>query len=157
MHFLKLSAEARRASSLLPIVLLLVSACNNSDNNQDMTQEPPAPQRGDLIGDAPTLVASYSPDELLGLASSNEVAQQLAGEVLTPACRVDVYHLEYQTVDPAGNITPASGALMVPNDAGSQCQGERPIVLYAHGTNTDRNFNIADLQDSENAEGLLMA
>ena len=34
--------------------------------------EPPTPQRGELIGDV-SLVASYSPAELLALASSNEV------------------------------------------------------------------------------------
>ena len=70
--------------------------------------EPPEPQRGDLIGDAPTLVASYSPEELLALASSNEVTQLLLEEVLTPECQIDVYRFEYQTVDPAGEITPAS-------------------------------------------------
>ena len=46
---------------------------------------------------------------------------------------------------------------MVPNDSASQCQGARPIVLYAHGTNADRAFNIADLQTADNGEGLLMA
>ena len=46
---------------------------------------------------------------------------------------------------------------MVPNDSDSQCQGERPIVLYAHGTHPDKAFNIADLEASGNGEGLLMA
>ena len=149
---------------LLPLVLLLLCACESSDDDEDTTPapeppappSPPAPQRGDLIG-APTLVASYSPDELLAVASSNEVAQLLVDQILTPDCRIDVYHLEYQTVDPAGNLTPASGAVMVPDDSGSTCQGERPVVLYAHGTNTDRAFNIADLEAPDNGEGLLMA
>jgi pimeloyl-ACP methyl ester carboxylesterase len=144
---------------VLPVMLLLLCACDSNDDDEEPPPEPapPVPQRGELIGDAPTLVASYSPDELLAVASSNEVAQLLADEVLTPECRIDVYHLQYQTADPTGNITPASGALMVPNDSASQCQGARPIVLYAHGTNTDKAFNIADLQASDNSEGLLMA
>jgi pimeloyl-ACP methyl ester carboxylesterase len=144
---------------VLPVMLLLLCACDNNDDDEEPPPEPapPVPQRGELIGDAPTLVASYSPDELLAVASSNEVAQLLADEVLTPECRIDVYHLQYQTADPTGNITPASGALMVPNDSASQCQGARPIVLYAHGTNADKAFNIADLQASDNSEGLLMA
>jgi dipeptidyl aminopeptidase/acylaminoacyl peptidase len=146
-------------SPILPVVLLLLSACDNSDDDEAMAPEPepPAPQRGDLIGEAPTHKASYSPGDLLALASSNEVAQLLVEEVLTPECTIDVYHLEYQTVDPAGNITPASGALMVPNDSADQCQGERPIVLYAHGTNPDKTFDIANLEAEDNAEGLLMA
>jgi len=144
----------------IPVLLAMLSACDSSDdNNNDMAPEPepPAPQRGELIGDAPTFTASYSPDELVALASANEVAERLVEAVLTPECTVDVYHVEYQTVDPAGNITPASGALMVPNDSASQCQGERPVVLYAHGTNPDQAFNIADLEDPDNGEGLLMA
>ena len=142
----------------LPLVLLLLCACENSDDDSvPPDPEPPPPQRGDLIGEAPTLVASYSPDELLALASPDELTQLLLEEVLTPECQIDVYRFEYQTVDPAGDITPASAALMVPNDSASQCQGERPIVLYAHGTNTNKAFNLADLESSENGEGLLMA
>jgi pimeloyl-ACP methyl ester carboxylesterase len=142
---------------VLPLVLLLFCACERSDNDEDTDPEPPAPQRGELIGEAPTLVASYSPDELLALVSSNEVTQLLLEEVLTPECRIDVYHFEYHTIDPARDITPASAALMVPNDSASPCLGERPIVLYAHGTKSDKAFNIADLEASDNGEGLLMA
>ena len=140
----------------LPLVLSLLCACGSSDDQgAPRDPEPPPPQRGDLIGEAPTLVASYSPDELLALASSDEVTQLLLREVLMPECRIDVYRFEYQTVDPAGLLTPASAALVVPNDSASPCQGERPIVLYAHGTNTNKAFNMADLSD--NGEGLLMA
>jgi dienelactone hydrolase len=143
---------------VLPPVLLLFCACGGSDDDDTPPDpDPPAPQRGELIGDAPTVVASYSPDDLLALAGSNEVAQLLLEEVLTPECQIDVYHFEYHTVDPEGDITPASAALMVPNDSASNCQGERPIVLYAHGTTADHAFNIADLEASDNSEGLLMA
>ena len=141
---------------VLPLVPLLLCACGGSDDDAPPDPDPP-PQRGELIGDAPTLVASYSPDELLALVGSNEVAQLLVEEVLSPECRIDVYHFEYHTIDPAENITPASAALMLPDDAANPCQGERPIVLYAHATNADKAFNIADLEDSDNAEGLLMA
>jgi alpha/beta superfamily hydrolase len=143
---------------VLPLaLLLLLCACGSSDDDENTPAEPPEPQRGDLIGDAPTLVASYSPQELLALAGSDEVTQLLLEEVLSPDCQIDLYHFEYQTVDPAGDITPASAALMVPNDSESPCQGERPIVLYAHGTNTDQAFNMADLETSDNTEAFLMA
>lgn len=140
----------------LPLLfLLLLCGCGSSDDdNGSGNPDPPDPQRGDLIGEA-TLVASYSPDELLALAGAGDLTELLLEEVLTPECTVDVYHYEYQTVDPAGEITPASAALMVPNDAATTCQGERPLVLYAHGTNTDEAFNIADL--ANNSEGLFIA
>jgi alpha/beta superfamily hydrolase len=140
----------------LAISLLLLSACGSSDDDDGTTPDP-APQRGELIGDAPTLVATYTPDELLAIAASDEVAQLLLEEVLTPACSIDVYRFEYQTIDPQEVITPASAALMVPNGPASPCQGARPIVLYAHGTHTDKAFNIADLESSDNSEALLMA
>ena len=46
---------------------------------------------------------------------------------------------------------------MVPNDSASPCQGERPIVLYAHGTHTEIAFDMADVESSDNTESLLMA
>ena len=133
----------------------MLCGCGSSDDdNGSGNPDPPDPQRGDLIGEA-TLVASYSPDQLLALAGAGDLTELLLEEVLTPECTIDVYRYEYQTVDPAGEITPASAALMVPNDAATACQGERPVVLYAHGTNTDEAFNIADL--GNNSEGLFIA
>jgi alpha/beta superfamily hydrolase len=140
----------------LPLALLLLSGCGSSDDDDGADPEP-APQRGDLIGAAPTLIASYTPDELLALAASDEVTQLLLEEVLSPSCGIDVYHFEYQTIDPGEEITPASAALMVPNDSASSCQGARPIVLYAHGTQTEVAFDISDLESPDNSEALLMA
>ena len=141
---------------ILPYVLLCaLMGCDNNDGKMGGSP-PPAPQRGELIGDV-SLVASYSPDDLLALASSGTVTREILDQVLSPDCTIDVYHYEYRTVDPAGELTPASGALMLPNDSGSDCQGERPIVLYAHGTNPDKAYNLADLESSNNTESLLIA
>jgi alpha/beta superfamily hydrolase len=143
---------------MLPLVLLPLAACGNGNDN-DVTPEPdpePMAQRGDLIGE-PQLEATLSPDELLALVGADDAAQLLLEEVLTPDCGIDVYRFEYQTVDPAGNLTPVSSALMVPDDAATRCQGERPIVLYAHGTHTDKAFNMSDLESASNTEALLMA
>ena len=142
---------------VLPLVLAsLLAACDNSNGDMGGPPDPPTPQRGDLIGNL-SLVASYSPSELLALIGSGTVTQEILDAVLSPDCRIDVYHFEYRTVDPAGELTPASGALMVPNDSGSGCQGERPIVLYAHGTNPDKAYNLADLESSNNTESVLIA
>jgi alpha/beta superfamily hydrolase len=141
---------------LLPLTLLSVlAACDNGDGDMGGPPEP-EPRRGDLIGDV-SLVASYSPDELLALLSSGTVSQAILEQILSPDCGIDVYHYEYRTVDPAGELTPASGALMLPNDSGSGCQGERPIVLYAHGTSPDKAYNLADLESSNNTESVLIA
>jgi hypothetical protein len=147
------------ALAVLPLALLLLAGCDNSDDdgNGSVTPEPPDPQRGDLIGEAPTLVASYSPDELVALAGSGDLTELLLEEVLTPECGIDVYRFEYQTVDPQGDLTPASAAMMLPDDSATACQGERPIVMYAHGTSTDISLDLSDIADPDNGEGLLVA
>ena len=48
-------------------------------------------------------------------------------------------------------------AMMVPTGAAPACSGPRPIVLYAHGTNTDKTLNIADITNPSNTEGVLIA
>lgn len=45
---------------------------------------------------------------------------------------------------------------MVPSGSGS-CSGARPVVLYAHGTSTERDYDIAQLDAANNAEGVLLA
>ena len=46
---------------------------------------------------------------------------------------------------------------MVPTGSAARCSGARPIVLYAHGTQTDKSFNIADITNLSNTEGALIA
>jgi dienelactone hydrolase len=150
----------RRAFLLaLPLVSsLLVCACNGSDDEGDSSPgQPGAPARGDLIDGDPVLLASYAPDELVGLITTNDLGRFVADAILTPECTIDVHQLKYQTVDPAGNVTPASGVLMVPHGDDPACDGPRPIVVYAHGTVTDKTYNIADLENPDNAEGTLLA
>jgi len=113
--------------------------------------------RGTLLYDPPFRIASVDAATFaaqLGATSSGQTLLALAG---APACGVDFYHIEYNTVGGAGEATTASGALMVPTGAAPTCSGPRPIVLYAHGTNTDKTFNIADITNPNNAEGALIA
>ncbi|MGC2461388.1 MAG: prolyl oligopeptidase family serine peptidase [Steroidobacteraceae bacterium] len=124
-----------------------------------------SPVRGTLLQNPPVLLSSNSVPDLVAQlttdASSQTFATQVLAQVLVlagvPACDVHVFHIEYNTVGGANESTTASGALMVPSGADPSCQGARPIVLYAHGTSTERNFNIADLTNQENAEGILLA
>jgi acetyl esterase/lipase len=46
---------------------------------------------------------------------------------------------------------------MVPTGAAPACSGPRPIVLYAHGTQTDKTANLADITNTNNTEGALIA
>jgi acetyl esterase/lipase len=90
----------------------------------------------------------------LAATSSGAQLLKLSGN---PNCGVDFYYVKFWTLGGAGETTESSGALMVPTGAAPACSGPRPIVLYAHGTNTDKTLNIADITNPSNTEGALIA
>src|SRR5580693_357438 len=139
---------------LLAAALGLLAACGHGDDNAPPAVTPSAPTRGQLLS-TPTMTGSYSAADLLSMLTADPLGKELLQLTFAPTCTVTVYHMEYETVGGAGEATTASGALMVPSGSGAACSGARPIVLYAHGTNTSKTFNMAEL--SGNSEALLMA
>ena len=130
-----------------------LAACGGHDNAPS-TPASTTPTRGQLLG-TPTMTGSYSVSDLLSMLSSDPLGKLLLQLAFSPTCTVNVYHMEYETVGGAGEATKASGALMVPTGSAASCQGPRPLVMYAHGTNASKTFNMAAL--SGNSEALLMA
>ncbi len=152
-----------RMNRLFPlgVCLLLLTACgggkDNASDSGSMTP-PPIPQRGALLIKPAPLVKSYSTSDLLGLLAGIDIDQELLSRVASNLqCGVDVYQLTYETVGGKGEAAKASGALMVPTGSATGCQGPRPILAYAHGTNADKTYNIALIQSSNATEGLLVA
>jgi len=145
----------------VPFVLCLalgVSACDGDDDDDSSQPEPPPPEtpaRGTLLQNPPSLVKSYASAELLAAAGQNEVGQILLDLAFDPKCPVDIYQIQYQTIGGVSEPATASGALMIPGGTDPACAGPRPIVLYGHGTSTDRAFNMANL--SGNAEAIAAA
>jgi hypothetical protein len=137
----------------LSATLACLAACSHKSGS-GFTAPPAQAQRGQLIA-TPTLVSSYAPADLLTLLGGNDLGKTLLQLAVTPVCTITVYHMQYQTADPGGNLTPASGALMVPS--GTNCQGGRPVLLYAHGTTTNRNYNVANLSADDSGEALVVA
>jgi len=71
-----------------------------------------------------------------------------------PKCGIEVFKLEYYTVGAGGEPTTASAAVMVPKGKDLQCRGHRPALLYAHGTELARSFDIGNIKDIDgNDEG----
>jgi len=139
-----------KRSCLFLVPALLLAACGNSGKSDSTTVAPP---RGTLLQSPPELLSTVTAPTLL-LELNTATNQQLLSLSGAPVCDILIYHIRYTTVGGANEATTASAALMVPTGAGASCTGARPIVLYAHGTTTDRAFNIANMQ---NAETLLLA
>lgn len=70
-------------------------------------------------------------------------------------CDVRLVELEYQTVGAAGESTNASAAVGVPTGGHPECQGPRPLLLYAHGTSDDRGYDF--FQSAEGFGGIALA
>jgi hypothetical protein len=137
---------------------IALTACGGGSGGGSLsTTSSTPPQRGSLLQTPPQLVATYSTANVLAQLATSDLGKTLLDQIgYSPLCAINVYHLEYETVDPSGALTPASGALMVPSGS-SPCAGGRSIVLYAHATQTDRDFDIAQITAGDNDEGLLLA
>jgi hypothetical protein len=140
----------------LIFIAAILSGCSKNDSGNAPTTPTPMAQRGDLLVSPPSQTGSYTPAELLALLGGSALGKTLLQLAYVPKCSIAIYHIQYQTVDASGTLLPSTGALMIPS-GGSDCDGPRSILLYAHGTTTDRTYNIADLTQSNNAEGVVLA
>ncbi|MGH8302302.1 MAG: alpha/beta hydrolase family protein, partial [Steroidobacteraceae bacterium] len=144
---------------LVSAAAAMLAACGVSSHGSPAPSQSTTPQPGQLL-QTPQKTGSYSPSDLLSSLSGNSDAAQLLKLAFSPVCSVDVYHLQYETVGGQGEATTASGALMVPGGINPACTGARPIVLYAHGTSTDKAYDIANLTGTDsnvNDEGVMLA
>ncbi len=146
-----------RNSLRLGITLLAgvwLAACGSSSGTSVPAN---STAHGTLALDPPFRIASLNAAALqsnLGASSAGAQLLQITGN---PACGVDFYYVKFWTRGGAQETTQSSGALMVPTGAAPACSGPRPIVLYAHGTQTDQTANIADITNPANSEGALIA
>ena len=134
----------------LPLIAaLMLAACGGGGSGGGASGPTSAPpSRGTLLQTPPGLLSTLT---ISGLLTELElpINALLLSVSSAPLCDIIFYHIEYQTVGGAGEATTASAVLMIPSGLGANCTGARPIVLYAHGTTTDRAYNMADLQNAE--------
>jgi acetyl esterase/lipase len=148
-----------RGLGIAALAVCVLAACEGNGSSGAAADSSGA--RGSLIYNPPARTASLTAADLTAQLNSTPAGQQLLLVAGPPTCGTDVHYMQYGTVGGAGEQTTASGVLMVPTGAAPQCSGPRPIVLYAHGTATDRPYNLAAIADTTNAAngeaGLLAA
>jgi acetyl esterase/lipase len=140
-------------SAGVSLAVILIAACGSSSGTSVVSTST-AP--GTLAVDPPFRIASLDAATLAADLGASASGAQLLTLTGAPACGVDFYYIKFWTLGGAGETTESSGALMVPT-GGTGCSGPRPIVLYAHGTNTNKALNIANITDPTNTEGALIA
>ena len=124
---------------------LFLAACGGGSSDDD-----PPSERGEVLA---STLAGQATIAQIDAGTQASGLQALSG----PAqCNVDVRYVMYVTRDPAGQPATASAGVLVPSGSGAACQGNRPVVLYAHGTTTAHSKNMADIQTDAEAK-LMMA
>ena len=116
------------------------------DVGQGRLLQPPTPTLSATAGQFTSLLADEGAggQALLGLSTGDPSGRTAL------ACGVAVYHYGYRTVDGRGRPAAASGALMLPTGSSPTCSGRRPLLEYAHGTNLNRDYDLAALNDPAN-------
>jgi acetyl esterase/lipase len=142
------------AATVVLAAAVTLAACGSDSTTSTVSS---ATTRGSLVENPPLRIASLDAADFqaqLGASSAGAQLLQLTG---APTCGVDFYYLKFWTVGGAGESTESSGAMMVPTGTAPGCSGPRPIVLYAHATNTNKLLNLANITDPTNTEGALIA
>lgn len=133
------------SSSALGTTLLLVglaaslAACGDSSKST-----------GTINGE-PVTVATVPASAITTGATASRLVE-LTGPAL---CDVKVSSIDYDTVGGKGENTNGTAAVMIPSGANAACTGARPIVLFAHGTDGNKNKNMANVTGDGEA-GLAM-
>jgi pimeloyl-ACP methyl ester carboxylesterase len=95
-----------------------------------------------LLKEPPVVVASLSTAQIDAGTAQNGL-QPLSGKA---RCDVNVVSLNYSTVGPKGEVTNASGVLLMPAGV---CANAAPLVAYAKGTDVQKPRTLANAQDPE--------
>ena len=136
-----------KLASLTLAAAAMLSACGGGSS---AASDDPPPARGAVqLG----VVASTTPVTKAQI-DAGTAAKGIGALAGAAQCDVEIRYVYYSTRDPQGVIAMASTAVFVPTGTGAACSGNRPVVLYAHGTTTDQTFNMA--QVDKNAEGSLV-
>ncbi|MDM4766721.1 prolyl oligopeptidase family serine peptidase [Pelomonas sp. SE-A7] len=137
--------STKRHLALLALASAALAGCGGGANNN--TDDPP-PARATIIT---AQVAGAATIAQIDAGTAASGAQALTGKA---ACDVEIRYVLYMTRDPNGLPATASAGVLVPKGTAAACTGDRPVLLYAHGTTTTKSFNMADV--SKNGEASLL-
>lgn len=112
---------------------LLLVGCGDDDNER-------------IVSDTTTVktIGSFTATQINTQFGLNTTATP------TAKCNIKIEKVSYRTVGAAGERTNATAALMLPSGDSADCQGDRPVLLYAHGTTTDKGYDFAQVGNVKN-------
>ncbi|WP_127999341.1 alpha/beta hydrolase family protein [Piscinibacter defluvii] len=124
------------------IAAAVLAACGGGSDDD-------APARGALLN---SLVLGQATTAQIDAGTAASGAQALTGAA---RCDVTIRYVQYSTRAPGGEAVRASAGVLVPGGSAPGCTGERPVVLYAHGTAYEKSKNMAQVSTDSEASGLM--
>ncbi|MGP4714565.1 MULTISPECIES: alpha/beta hydrolase family protein [unclassified Psychrobacter] len=115
--------------------LLLVGCGDDNDFNERITDN------SDISVES---ISEFNRATIDGAFSANDPS------IPNAKCDIKIEKVTYKTEGAAGEDTTATAALMLPSGDNADCQGDRPILLYAHGTTTDKDYDFAQVGNPQN-------
>lgn len=125
------------------ILIAFIAACTENATEPD---SPAAGERGDIISS--NIIVEYNADIIKSIFDVYLQESNVSSEI-NPIYSVRVYKIVYQTIDPKGELTEASGSVYVPVG-----QSNIPILSAQHGTQTKRS-KVGSINPLESPEGIL--
>ena len=104
------------------------------------------PGRGDLK-EASTLVTTLTAAQL-DAATAASGLQAVSGKA---KCDVRVVAINYLTPGVKGEMSNASGVVLLPSGTAAECSGPLPLLAYARGTEVSKVRTLANPTDGETA------
>lgn len=156
---IKMSTNKRHLCPLvIAIGVVLLTACgeerkitvipNAVTPNENVQTTPPLTSA--LVG-SPELVKKIKATEF---AAMLQKADPYAVDLTPPAkCDVRIHKITYNTVGAKDEPTTATAAVMLPAGNMADCGGARPILLYAHGTATNKSYDFTQVGNNNNDAG----
>lgn len=135
---------------LAALAAAVLAACGGgNDVPAGPVIDPVSTARGTIVVNPPPVLTKFTAAEYNAALSASATGRNLLALAGAPKCGITFHYMEYNTVGGAGEATNATGGVMVPTGTDAACTGARPVLLYAHGTTIDKNFNMASPATSE--------
>jgi pimeloyl-ACP methyl ester carboxylesterase len=151
----------KRCAFAVSALSLILAGCGGGDDGFSFNVPSAIDNgRGSVVTVPPESVQRFTAEQFTARLQASAQGRALQNITGAPKCGVDLRYLEYRTVGGQAEATNATASIMVPTGSDAACSGQRPVLLYAHGTTVARNFNIARWTDANQpaaAEGQMVA
>jgi pimeloyl-ACP methyl ester carboxylesterase len=142
--------------ALTALVAALLAACgSDTPNPPTVTPSPPTvtPSPPTVTPNPPTVTPNPPNPPTGSLIEPPSTVGTLPKADLRGPCDVTVVALNYSTPGAkAGELSNASGGLLVPSGTDAACKGPFPIIAYSRGTEVSKPRTMASLTDLEMRE-----